>query len=172
MMQLKLEFPEEEWRPIPIVTWEGYEISNLGNLRRKGRMLHPSKGKRGYYVLNFRQKGRETKFLVHRLVSATFLGPCPLGLEVNHLDGNKLNNCSSNLEYTTRSKNIKHAVSLGLKRRLRGKSNGKTKLEELDIPIIRRLLAEGIPPAEIARMFGVTHGAIGSIKAGRSWTHV
>jgi len=60
------------------------------------------------------QKG----FRVHRIVAKAFLKNIDGKNEVNHIDGNKLNNNSSNLEYVTRSENMLHAYSLGLEYRL------------------------------------------------------
>jgi hypothetical protein len=54
---------------------------------------------------------------VHRIVAAAFIGPCPDGLEINHKNGIKLDNRAENLEYTTRSANMKHAYDSGLRRR-------------------------------------------------------
>jgi hypothetical protein len=45
---------------------------------------------------------------VHRLVTAAFIGPCPADMEVNHIDGDKSNNHTSNLEFCTASENLKH----------------------------------------------------------------
>jgi hypothetical protein len=50
---------------------------------------------------------------VHVLVAAAFLGPCPDGQEVRHLDGDKLNNCLDNLIYGTRSENNLDTVRHG-----------------------------------------------------------
>ena len=66
---------------------------------------------RGYLRAMIHKKLR----CIHRLVALTFLGPVPDGLEVNHKDGNKLNNCPENLEYVTRSQNVKHCFSTGLR---------------------------------------------------------
>lgn len=53
---------------------------------------------------------------VHRLVALTYLGPAtPEKPWVNHKDGNKLTNHYSNLEWTSISQNIQHAVDTGLK---------------------------------------------------------
>jgi HNH endonuclease len=54
------------------------------------------------------------KRAVHQLVAEHFNGPCPDGLEVNHLNGWKSKNWASNLEYATPKQNIDHAWRTGL----------------------------------------------------------
>lgn len=53
-----------------------------------------------------------------------------------------------------------------------GSKNGQAKLTESDIPLIRALLAEGLPHRVIAEKFGVHPGRISHIKLGISWCHV
>ena len=62
------------------------------------------------------KKHRRSTELVHRIVAETFLeNDDPINKkEVNHLDGNKHNNAIDNLEWCTKSQNMKHAVSNGL----------------------------------------------------------
>ena len=51
--------------------------------------------------------------LVHRLVAIAFIGLPDPGQQVNHIDGDKANNRSMNLEWMTAGENIRHAISLG-----------------------------------------------------------
>lgn len=53
-----------------------------------------------------------------------------------------------------------------------GMRNSKAKLRDADIPIIRRLYAEGLKQHDIAAMFGVSSGMISHITVGRSWKHI
>lgn len=53
---------------------------------------------------------------VHRIIYETFYNKITKGLVVNHKDGNKTNNISSNLEAITYSENTKHAYNTGLKK--------------------------------------------------------
>ncbi len=70
--------------------------------------------KNGYEQLNVSVDGKTKSFLVHRLVAIEFV-PNPDGKpQVNHIDGVKLNNDWTNLEWCTPSENIKHGIDLGL----------------------------------------------------------
>jgi phosphoserine aminotransferase len=93
-----------------------YEISEKAVIRnkKKGKVLKPSIDTSGYYQIHFSKNGKSKKIRVHRLVAEHFIAN-PLGKnQVNHIDGNKLNNTSSNLEWVTASENIRHAWKNGL----------------------------------------------------------
>lgn len=86
-----------------------YEVSNLGNVRNKetGRILKPQLNKEGgYYRVTLGNRQRD---YIHRIVADTFYDGDHSDLEVNHIDGNKLNNSISNLEYCSKKENIRHA---------------------------------------------------------------
>jgi hypothetical protein len=98
----------EEWKPV-VGFEQYYHVSNLGKLKRiatgkgtyPGRLLRPSVDADGYLFSRLCD-GRQKKLAkIHRIVAESFLGYCPSGMEVNHMDGIKANNCSSNLEYVT-----------------------------------------------------------------------
>jgi hypothetical protein len=116
------DLPGEIWRPV--VGYEGlYEVSSLARVwstYRNGTMLktHPRK-KGGYGELTLMRDGVQTTHLVHWLVAAAFLGPCPDGQEVRHLDGNAGNSVVSNLAYGDHSTNIRDSVRHGTQRNTR-----------------------------------------------------
>jgi hypothetical protein len=94
-----------EWKTIP--SFSNYEINILGQIKRKikGKILSQSISSHGYYQVNIANKSRRT----HRLLAEVFI-PNPLNLEtVNHIDGDKLNNSLENLEWMSRSENVKHS---------------------------------------------------------------
>ena|ERR1700722_16286860 len=106
-----------------------YDISDSGKVRRRmrhlkniGRFSFPKHKitKHGYCHIRIshgkHQSGKH--YLVHMLVMRTFVGPKPEGLQINHIDGNKMNNCVSNLEYVTARENIAHAIRTGLRGRI------------------------------------------------------
>ena len=109
---------QEQWRPIERFNGE-YMVSNHGrvrSLKRHGDRIMPQTiQRRGYYAVTFWMDNKAKCVKVHRLVAETFI-PNPDNLpEINHIDGNKLNNHVSNLEWCTRSHNVKHSFDTGLK---------------------------------------------------------
>ncbi|MET3559316.1 hypothetical protein ABID29_002470 [Streptococcus rupicaprae] len=121
----------EIWKTVK--GYEGlYEVSNLGRVKSldkivpkwdgvrllKGRILKGSVTQFGYHkVILTKNKHRRTIF-VHRLVAEAFLendNP-KIKTQVNHIDGDKLNNETGNLEWVSASENIKHAFSIGIKK--------------------------------------------------------
>lgn len=88
------------WRPIPDLP--GYAASDEGLIKHilTNHILPQTLYVNGYARVRVGKKG----FRVHRLVASAFLGPCPPGKEVNHLDSRRAHNFVSNLEYVTRSR--------------------------------------------------------------------
>lgn len=109
---------EEEWRPVK--GYEGlYEVSNMGRVKSlhygKERILRGTDAFDGYKIVSLTKQTIKKK-RVHRLVAEAFI-PNPMNLPVvNHLDGDKHNNCVSNLEWCTKKENTNHAIKTGLMR--------------------------------------------------------
>ncbi len=116
----------EEWRAI--AGYEGfYEVSSLGRIRRMagwpigGGRYHsvpktcskPAVKRTGYAEVALCVAPLRRYHLVHRLVAAAFIGPCPDGYEVNHKDTNRANNVATNLEYLTKKGNAQHSILMG-----------------------------------------------------------
>ena len=93
-----------------------YSVSDEGQVRndRTGRILRPCVMKNGYRCACLSINGLRKFVSVHRLVATAFVVGFSDGLHVNHLDGNKLNNHYSNLEWCTQSENNAHARKTGL----------------------------------------------------------
>ena len=72
----------------------------------------------------------------------------------------------------TNDENMKDMVSKGRQAKLRGSTNGNSKLHERQIPEIRMRLASGETQISIAKEFGVTQTMIGFIKRRVRWAHV
>ena len=106
---------------------ENGNVFSVRNNKLLKRMMFPS----GYeYVHLCNGKGKTKLFRVHRLVAEMFI-PNPNNLpEVNHKDGDKLNNNVKNLEWCTYSENLKHAWDMGLNQGNRkGKNQWKSEVD-------------------------------------------
>lgn len=115
---------QEIWKDIE--GYEGcYQISNFGrvkslerlscqNILIKERIKKNQDNGNGYKYVQLKLNGTRKNFYVHRLVATYFNFKKDEATEVNHIDGNKENNCSNNLEWVTSSENTKHAIKNGL----------------------------------------------------------
>ncbi|WP_426235841.1 NUMOD4 motif-containing HNH endonuclease [Pararhizobium sp. DWP1-1-3] len=171
----------EEWKDIP--GWPDYAVSNFGQVMRiakpkrgRGRVGAILKaripGGGSYPAVNLSEAGLSTQWYVHRLVAHVFLGPCPEGEEVNHIDGNKLNPRLDNLEYLTRSDNLLHAFENGLKTN-RGQNNPRSVLSEHDVlTIMAEYTGAYGQCASFARRYKVSHAAVQDVIHGRNWSHL
>lgn len=107
----------ESW--VPIFEYPKYEVSDRGNVRNRltGRILRPQRVGQGlpYLQVSLSMNGVVEQRKIHRLVAAAYIGVVPIGMTVNHKDGDKLNNFVSNLEIVSYSQNNRHAFAMGLK---------------------------------------------------------
>ena len=159
----------EHWKPV--VGWETlYAVSNTGrvwsNRTQKCLKLHESDG---YLRVRLFSRQISHNFTVHAIVAAAFVGIRPLGLTVNHINGDKLNNWASNFEYLTRLDNSRHAVAMGLSNR--GSRHGLAKLKEDDVRLMRANPAAKTI-AGWAEHFGCHETNIARAIKGQSWRHV
>lgn len=172
----------EVWRGIPGHE-NKYEVSNLGRIRGlprrvprgdqlmyvSGQLIRTPLKSSGYPHFKLANGDNSTYPMVHQVVAAAFLGPCPPGYEINHKDGDKTNNRVTNLEYVTRQANIQHSIRNGLA--LRGESSPNARLTEDDVRAIRA--AQGKQTAkELAKRYGVSHEYIPLIWRRKRWKHV
>ena len=169
---------DEIWKDI-----EGYEddyqVSNLGRVKslpkkcwngkgywfRDGRILIPIKSKKGY--LN--EWCRKRIFKVHRLVANAFI-PNPQNLpQVNHIDGDKTNNCVTNLEWVTDGENLLHAYRVLGRKQKAGKNhhNSRAVLQLKDGKIINSFDSLN----EATRATGAHHSGISMCCNGKIKKH-
>jgi len=129
-----------------------------------------------YRRVMFVSKGKRHTIHAHRVIWMMANGsPIADGLQINHKDGNGLNNELSNLELATNAENITHAIRvLGRKRKSRpGSLNPTAKLTERQAAEIKRLAAlRSMPQRKIAELFGVDQQTVSNIHVGKTWKHV
>ena len=178
----------EIWRP-SVEAPDAIEVSNLGRVRtltresrvygrkrngvvqgeftqvRRGQLLSPYVARHGYHEIAVMVSGKRTKYRVHRLVARAFVDGYFEGASVDHLDGNKLNNCSSNLEWVSLSENTRRQWESGLVD-LRGELSPGAKLTNLQAHAVAVLYDNNFPPSQIAEWFGVSSAAIYKIVNG------
>ena len=159
---------KELWRNID--GYKGmYQVSSFGRIRsfkyNSPRILKPRKNRSGYLYINLCEDGRYRSFTVHRIVAKHFLGKS--SLTVNHKNGNKLNNTVDNLEWATIEENRKHAKENKLLPR--GEKNGRSKLKQLDIRLIRYKHKKGKGYRAIAKEIGVSRVVIVKIIKKINW---
>ena len=102
---------------IQIKDFPEYSVDEHGNIYNKNNeKLSQCVNRNGYLMVKLCRNGYEKNCSVHRLVADSFYDGYHEGLDVNHIDGNKQNNFIGNLEFCTRSENLKHAYLHNLKR--------------------------------------------------------
>ncbi len=120
------------WKNIP--NYSGYQVSNLGEIKGKRNKILIGGIKRGYREVILVDNNIRHYKLVHRLVAEAFIPNFENKPQINHKDGNKLNNCVDNLEWCTQSENMKHAYKKGLQKPLYAVKNPRAKkVEQYDL---------------------------------------
>ena len=106
-------YVEVELRPIP--GFDNYLVSEDGRIYSKHikRFMKTHIINSGYEAITITQDGQPTNKLVHRLVGKAFVDGYVAGLEINHKDGNRLNNHHTNLEWCTRKENVHDSMKRG-----------------------------------------------------------
>lgn len=144
---------------VPIPDFENYGINKKGDIYSFKRNILLHQGNRGLYKKVCLYKNKiQYDLYVHRLVALTFL-PNPDNLsQVNHKDGNKLNNCVDNLEWCTCSCNVKHAYDAGLSTPpWKGKKRDELTREKLITCHIGRKQSKDWVEKRIAPRRGINH---------------
>lgn len=167
---------EEVWKDI--YGYEGlYQVSNLGRVKsfyaRNGRLsnqsrtLKPKLDRYGYLKLTLCKNKNYKYVTIHRLVATSFIDNPENKSEVNHKDGNKLNNCVENLEWLTGLENIYHAFTAGLTPKTPLNNPKSIKISQYDLN--GNFIKTFPSTREVERELGFSHSTVG--KAAKSKTH-
>lgn len=167
MEQLQKHFPEMH---------ERYFIDETGQLYTDyGATKMSNNYIRNCYMSNtlYWKDGTKKQYARHRLVLMTF---CPVenmnDLQVNHKDGDKLNNKLDNLEWTTPQQNTQHAWDNNRCEKMRGENHPLHKLTEQEVLEISKKLKNNYSMSQLAREYNISRRTIGRIRDRESWKRV
>jgi hypothetical protein len=149
------------WKPYP--SDPRYEVSVNGLVRMVGaKPRKPSVTPTGYHVIVYRlPSGKPVGRYVHRMVMETFVGQCPNGMSVSHINGDNSDNRLDNLVYETHKNNVSRKVSHGTY--TAGANHHTAKLSASDVTAIR-LSSQSC--AKLAKILGVSASTISRVRRG------
>jgi len=124
--------------------------------------IHPE----GYLQVALMIDGKRYEKLVHRLVAEAFIDNPEKKPQINHKDGNKMNNQATNLEWATPSENGKHAYMTGLLTISYGEKNGRAKLTD---DIVKSIFISKEKTRNLATEYRVSESTINKIRSGEIW---
>lgn len=156
---------EEIWKDV-----KGYEshywVSNCGRIKSKRKVLKPMINHWGYSKVAL-YKNKRHYYFIHRLVANAFIdNPNPDEYnQINHIDGNKLNNCVDNLEWCNNSLNQIHAIL--------NKKRSQVKLTPEKVIEIREKYNSGIYTfTKLGEEYGVCRKSISNIINKYRWKFI
>lgn len=153
-----------------LVTIYGNIISLKNNMYR---ILSPSISKKGYCYVCLKTKDGSNTYRVHRLVANAFISNPNNKPEVNHIDGNKLNNNVYNLEWVTHDENMKHASKSNLMAHTCGEKSGNSHYKTEQIHLVCKMLEDNNKSInEISEITKVSKMTILHIRHHRTWKHI
>ncbi|USL89376.1 DNA endonuclease [Bacillus phage vB_BceH_LY2] len=162
---------QEIWKSLKDIVECGdtYSVSNLGRVRNDTTYLvrKQSVDKDGYLSIGLYNKGKGKTYKVHRLVAISFIHNPENKPQVNHINGNKQDNKSNNLEWATSSENVRHSIDIGLKKHYKGEKHNRSSLTNEDVKCIKKLLIDEYSLTDIASRYNVNRQTIGNIRNGK-----
>jgi hypothetical protein len=155
-----------------------YYVSEDGNVYRKWsygykKMKQSKIHDRNYYRTNLSINGKNVSYLTHRMVGECFIPNPENKPEINHDDGNGLNNHVSNLIWSTTIENMEHSIKNKL--HSRGETHGKRKLTDLIVKQIReeyQFKSKDNNTNSLSKKYGVNVGTINNIIKNKTWKHI
>lgn len=160
-------------------TYSQFEISNNGQLKNvnTGTIYKQHINKEGYsqVCVSLGSRNKKKVFKIHKAVAEVFIPNYENKREVNHIDGNKQNNCEDNLEWVTGSENVRHAFLTGLNHPIQGTNHPSSKLTEEDVIYIREHYIARDPKygaRALSRKFDINKNTILGIIHGTAYVNV
>lgn len=155
----------------------GFRATKDGQvIGKRGKPLIGFVDRCGYKEVVLSENGKFKSYLAHRLILSTFSPITDMEkFDVNHKNGNKLDNRLENLEWCTMSDNIRHAYDIGLERKRCGEEHHAHKLTEDAVKYIRRVYVKRDPTygaTALSKLFGVDRTTIHDVVLGKTWREV
>lgn len=153
----------------------GYIIDTSGNIfsLKSDRIIHPWKNNGGYLYFSIFVDGKNQNIAVHRAVAEMFIPNPENKPQVNHIDGNKMNNNVSNLQWVTQSENNYHAYATHLHPPLSAEKSTFTKYTNSQIENACSLMEKNKHTLnEIAMITGVPSKTLSEIRSGKIWKSI
>lgn len=148
----------------------GIDGSVFSYVHYRPRLLKPIRFGKYLGVTLRAADGAQQRAYIHGLVAEAFHGPRPDGMEVRHLDGDRLNNDATNLRWGTRSQNMRDKERHGTAPR--GERHPHAKLTDTDVREIRRMRDAGASLPQIMRRFNISRMTAWRVAARKLWRHV
>jgi hypothetical protein len=148
----------------------GYSVNSNGTILGINGMPLVSRQQNSGYLLVHVCTPIRYAFLVHQLVWVFHKGYPPV--QINHIDGNKLNNRIENLEESNCSHNISHAYRTGLRTPNHGAKSGRSNLTDSIVLDMRKMFDKGALIKEVSERFRVPRSTVSYIVNRRTWTHI
>jgi hypothetical protein len=171
---------KEIWKDI--IGYEGYyQVSDLGNVKglKRNKIKSPTLNNWGYQISSLTKPNTKPKsVLVHRLVAIAFISNPENKEQVNHIDGDKANNCVYNLEWCNQFENMQHAFKLGLNANPYGEKHNRSVITEKIYLKCVELREQGLTYTKIAeyvfKEYNIKIGrtSINAALLGQTWSHI
>lgn len=171
---VEVEWGESDVRYRPILRRCNYFAGDDGSIwfvtkdvARKRKLSVLPNG-RTYVIM--RVNGKNRLIQVHRLVLEAFVGPCPVGMECCHWDGNPQNNKLENLRWDTHRANMDDQLRHHTRRY--GRLNSRSVITSDIAREIAARLRAGVRQCDIAMEFGLNRKTVHNLACGKAWSHM
>ena len=150
-----------------------YYITECGKIFRNNKELKPSITNKGYKTYRASINNKLKHISIHRAVAQLYVPNPENKPQVNHKDGDKLNNHYTNLEWVTNQENKNHAKLHNLY--AKGSDMPHSKLTEEDVKWIRDYYIPKDPNfggVALSKKYGVGESQISRIINNKRWKHL